>query len=59
MEKMRCTDTPVVACLTERDRYLGVRCDGTQWWVRSHQHCTAGHLIMARGNDYLLVSAAD
>ena len=31
---------------------------GSQWWD-DHQHYTAGHLIMARGSDYLLVSAAD
>ena len=31
---------------------------GSQWWD-DHQHYTAGHLIMARGSDYLLVSASD
>ncbi len=31
---------------------------GSQWWD-DHQHYTAGHLIMARGGDYLLVSASD
>ncbi len=31
---------------------------GSQWWD-DHQHYVAGHLIMARGTDYLLVSAAD
>ncbi len=31
---------------------------GSQWWD-DHQHYTAGHLIMARGGDYLLVSATD
>ena len=31
---------------------------GSQWWD-DHQHYTAGHLIMARGSDYLLVSATD
>ena len=31
---------------------------GSQWWD-DHQHYTAGHFIMARGGDYLLVSAAD
>ena len=31
---------------------------GAQWWD-DHQHFAAGHLIVARGNDYLLVSATD
>ena len=31
---------------------------GTQWWD-DHQHYDAGHLIIARGSDYLLVSATD
>ncbi|HLE57231.1 MAG TPA: hypothetical protein VJB15_09120, partial [Rhodothermia bacterium] len=31
---------------------------GTQWWD-DHQHYAAGHLIIARGSDYLLVSATD
>jgi hypothetical protein len=31
---------------------------GSQWWD-DHQHYTAGHMIMARGSDYLLVSATD
>jgi len=31
---------------------------GAQWWD-DHQHYTAGHMVMARGSDYLLVSAAD
>ncbi|MGA9333724.1 MAG: hypothetical protein WBV39_05540, partial [Rudaea sp.] len=31
---------------------------GSQWWD-DHQHYAAGHLIVARGDDYLLVSAAD
>lgn len=31
---------------------------GSQWWD-DHQHYTAGHLIIARGSDYLLVSATD
>jgi hypothetical protein len=31
---------------------------GSQWWD-DHQHYSAGHLIMARGGDYLLVSAGD
>jgi hypothetical protein len=31
---------------------------GPQWWD-DHQHYDAGHLIIARGSDYLLVSATD
>jgi hypothetical protein len=31
---------------------------GSQWWD-DHQHFAAGHLIIARGSDYLLVSAGD
>ncbi len=31
---------------------------GSQWWD-DHQHYTAGHFIIARGSDYLLVSATD
>ena len=31
---------------------------GPQWWD-DHQHFDAGHLIIARGSDYLLVSATD
>ena len=31
---------------------------GSQWWD-DHQHFDAGHLIIARGSDYLLVSATD
>ncbi|MGZ8869294.1 MAG: hypothetical protein ACXW2P_13210, partial [Thermoanaerobaculia bacterium] len=31
---------------------------GSQWWD-DHQHYTAGHMIMARGSDYLLVSGSD
>jgi hypothetical protein len=31
---------------------------GSQWWD-DHQHYAAGHLIIARGGDYLLVSGAD
>lgn len=31
---------------------------GSQWWD-DHQHYAAGHLIIARGSDYLLVSAGD
>jgi hypothetical protein len=31
---------------------------GTQWWD-DHQHFAAGHLVLARGSDYLLVSAGD
>ena len=31
---------------------------GSQWWD-DHQHYTAGHLVLARGSDYLLVSACD
>lgn len=31
---------------------------GSQWWD-DHQHYAAGHLVVARGGDYLLVSAAD
>ncbi len=31
---------------------------GSQWWD-DHQHYTAGHFIIARGGDYLLVSATD
>ncbi len=31
---------------------------GSQWWD-DHQHYDAGHLIIARGSDYLLVSATD
>jgi hypothetical protein len=31
---------------------------GSQWWD-DHQHYTAGHLIIARGSDYLLVSGSD
>ena len=31
---------------------------GAQWWD-DHQHSDAGHLIIARGSDYLLVSATD
>ena len=31
---------------------------GSQWWD-DHQHYAAGHLVMARGSDYLLVSAGD
>ncbi len=31
---------------------------GTQWWD-DHQHFAAGHLVLCRGSDYLLVSATD
>ncbi|MEO6689472.1 MAG: hypothetical protein ABIS07_08105 [Dokdonella sp.] len=31
---------------------------GSQWWD-DHQHYSAGHVLMARGSDYLLVSAGD
>lgn len=31
---------------------------GSQWWD-DHQHYAAGHLVVARGSDYLLVSASD
>jgi len=31
---------------------------GSQWWD-DHQHYAAGHLLIARGSDYLLVSAGD
>ena len=31
---------------------------GSQWWD-DHQHYDAGHMIIARGSDYLLVSATD
>ncbi len=31
---------------------------GSQWWD-DHQHFAAGHMIIARGSDYLLVSATD
>ncbi len=31
---------------------------GSQWWD-DHQHFSAGHMIIARGSDYLLVSAGD
>lgn len=31
---------------------------GSQWWD-DHQHYAAGHLVVDRGGDYLLVSAAD
>ncbi|MBI4469734.1 MAG: hypothetical protein HY650_10475 [Acidobacteria bacterium] len=31
---------------------------GSQWWD-DHQHFEAGHLIIARGSDYLLLSATD
>jgi hypothetical protein len=31
---------------------------GSQWWD-DHQHYMAGHMVIARGSDYLLVSAAD
>ena len=31
---------------------------GSQWWD-DHQHYAAGHLVIARGSDYLLVSATD
>ena len=31
---------------------------GSQWWD-DHQHYAAGHLVVARGSDYLLVSAGD
>jgi hypothetical protein len=31
---------------------------GSQWWD-DHQHYAAGHLLLARGNDFLLVSAGD
>ena len=31
---------------------------GSQWWD-DHQHYDAGHLIIAHGSDYLLVSATD
>lgn len=31
---------------------------GSQWWG-DHQHFAAGHLLIARGSDYLLVSATD
>ncbi|MBS1827889.1 MAG: hypothetical protein JST93_21450 [Acidobacteria bacterium] len=31
---------------------------GSQWWG-DHQHYMAGHMVIARGGDYLLVSAAD
>jgi len=31
---------------------------GSQWWD-DHQHYAAGHLVLCRGSDYLLVSATD
>lgn len=31
---------------------------GNQWWD-DHQHYAAGHAVIARGSDYLLVSAGD
>jgi hypothetical protein len=31
---------------------------GSQWWD-DHQHYAAGHMVVARGSDYLLVSATD
>jgi hypothetical protein len=31
---------------------------GSQWWD-DHQHYHAGHMVLARGDDYLLVSASD
>ena len=31
---------------------------GSQWWD-DHQHYAAGHMVLARGSDYLLVSAGD
>jgi hypothetical protein len=31
---------------------------GSQWWD-DHQHYAAGHLLIAHGSDYLLVSAGD
>lgn len=31
---------------------------GSQWWD-DHQHYAAGHLVIAQGSDYLLVSAGD
>jgi hypothetical protein len=31
---------------------------GSQWWD-DHQHFAAGHLVISRGSDYLLVSATD
>ncbi|MEO7326752.1 MAG: hypothetical protein ABIW82_18170 [Dokdonella sp.] len=31
---------------------------GSQWWD-DHQHYSAGHVVIARGSDYLLVSAGD
>ncbi len=31
---------------------------GSQWWD-DHQHYAAGHIVIARGSDYLLVSATD
>jgi hypothetical protein len=31
---------------------------GSQWWD-DHQHFVAGHTVIARGDDYLLVSATD
>ena len=31
---------------------------GSQWWD-DHQHYSAGHIVIARGSDYLLVSAGD
>jgi len=31
---------------------------GAEWWD-DHQHFAAGHLVIARGSDYLLVSAGD
>lgn len=31
---------------------------GNQWWG-DHQHYNAGHMILARGGDYLLVGGAD
>jgi len=31
---------------------------GSQWWD-DHQHFSAGHVVVARGSDYLLVSAGD
>ncbi len=31
---------------------------GSQWWD-DHQHYHAGHIVLARGDDYLLVAASD
>jgi hypothetical protein len=31
---------------------------GSQWWD-DHQHYAAGHLVLSRGGDYLVVSATD